>query len=123
LQWTINGHIFPDMPVFVVERGELVKVEIVNNTSSPHPMHLHGHHMLVLSRDGRAVSGSPWWSDTLEVEPHERYQVAFKANNPGIWMDHCHNLKHAAAGLTMHLAYVGVATPYTIGGPAHNHPE
>jgi FtsP/CotA-like multicopper oxidase with cupredoxin domain len=123
LQWTINGHIYPDMPVFVVQRGELVKVEIVNNTSAVHPMHLHGHHMLVLSRNGRAVSGSPWWSDTLEVEPHQRYEVAFRADNPGIWMDHCHNLKHAAAGLTMHLAYVGVATPFLIGGPVHNHPE
>ena len=38
-------------------------------------------------------------------------------------MDHCHNLKHAAAGLTMHLAYAGVATPFTIGGATHNHPE
>ena len=123
MQWTINGHIYPDVPVFVVRTGELVQVQIVNNTSSVHPMHLHGHHMLVLSRDGRAVSGSPWWSDTLDVSPHERYVVAFKANNPGIWMDHCHNLKHAAAGLTMHLAYVGVADALHDRRRAHNHPE
>jgi hypothetical protein len=38
-------------------------------------------------------------------------------------MDHCHNLSHAAAGLTMHLAYTGVTTPYEAGGAAHNHPE
>jgi FtsP/CotA-like multicopper oxidase with cupredoxin domain len=121
--WTLNGGIFPDVPVFIVQRGDLVKVEVVNDTGSVHPMHLHGHHMLVLSRDGKAVSGSPWWSDTLDVAPHERYEVAFRADNPGLWMDHCHNLRHAGDGLTMHLAYAGVTTPFTVGGAGHNHPE
>jgi FtsP/CotA-like multicopper oxidase with cupredoxin domain len=123
MHWTINGGIFPDVPVFVVERGDLVKVTIANDTGSVHPMHLHGHHVLVLSRNGVAVSGSPWWSDTLDVEPDERYDVAFRADNPGLWMDHCHNLPHAAEGLTMHLVYAGVSTPFTVGGASHNHPE
>ena len=109
--------------MFVVRTGDLVRVTIKNNTSKVHPMHLHGHHVLVLSRDGVAVSGSPWWSDTLEVQPHERYEVAFRADNPGIWMDHCHNLRHAAGGLTMHVAYIGYSTPFQTGTPAHNHPE
>lgn len=122
-QWTINGGIYPDVPVFMVERGDLVELTIVNDTSSPHPMHLHGHHVLVLSHDGRPVSGSPWWADTIGVEPGGRYVVAFRADNPGIWMDHCHNLRHAAKGLTMHVAYAGVTTPYTTGGHAHNRPE
>ena len=123
LHWTINGGIYPDVPVFMVERGDLVEVTIDNDTKAVHPMHLHGHHMLVLARDGVAASGSPWWTDTLDVEPGERYEVAFRADNPGIWMDHCHNLKHAAAGMTMHVAYAGVFTPFTTGGRAHNHPE
>ncbi len=122
-QWTINGGIYPRVPVFVVERGDLVRVTIVNKTSMVHPMHLHGHHMLVLSRNGVAVSGSPWWSDTLDVDPGERYVVAFRADNPGLWMDHCHNLRHAAQGLTMHVAYAGVTTPFQAGGHAANHPE
>lgn len=122
-QWTINGGIYPRVPMFMVDRGDLVRISIHNTTGAVHPMHLHGHHMLVLSRDGIPVSGSPWWSDTLNVEPGERYEVAFRADNPGIWMDHCHNLFHAAAGLTMHVAYLGVTTPYETGGAAHNHPE
>ena len=123
MHWTINGGIYPDVPVFVVEQGDLVKVTITNDTKSVHPMHLHGHHALVLSRNGEAVSGSPWWTDTLDVEPNDRYELAFRADNPGIWMDHCHNLKHAAEGLTMHVAYAGVQTPFRVGGRAHNHPE
>jgi FtsP/CotA-like multicopper oxidase with cupredoxin domain len=123
MQWTINGGIYPDVPMLMVERGDLVLLEIVNSTSKVHPMHLHGHHALVLSRDGRQMTGSPWWTDTLDVRPGERYELAFRADNPGLWMEHCHNLGHAAAGLTMHLGYVGVTTPFRTGGDAHNHPE
>ena len=123
LQWTINGGIFPDVPVFVVETGDLVHMTIANDTDAVHPMHLHGHHLLVLSRDGVPVSGSPWWTDTLNVEGGETYEVAFRANNPGIWMNHCHNLRHAADGLTMHVAYAGVTTPFRIGDATHNEPE
>jgi len=123
LQWSINGGIFPDVPMFVVEEGDLVEVTIENHSSSVHPMHLHGHRMRVLSRDGVAATGSPWWTDTLDVDPGDTYELAFRADNPGIWMDHCHNLRHAAAGLTLHLAYAGVTTPYRVGGTAHNHPE
>jgi FtsP/CotA-like multicopper oxidase with cupredoxin domain len=123
MQWTINGEIYPDVPVFLVRRGDLVEVTIENTASGVHPMHLHGHHMLVLSRDGVTASGSPWWVDTLDVANGERYVVAFRADNPGIWMDHCHNLRHAAKGLTMHVAYEGVQTPYAIGDDADNRPE
>ncbi|MFC5652516.1 multicopper oxidase domain-containing protein [Paenibacillus solisilvae] len=69
------------------------------------------------------TSGSPWWSDTLYVGPGERYEAAFLADNPGIWMDHCHNLDHAKVGMSMHLAYEGVTTPFVLGTESHNHPE
>lgn len=121
--YTINGHVFPDTPMFMVQEGDLVKVKIVNRGMVDHPMHLHGHHVLVLSHNGEPVTGSPWWSDTLGVNPGETYEVAFLANNPGIWMDHCHNLTHAKVGMTMHLGYIGVTTPYAVGSETHNHPE
>ncbi|HET9460894.1 MAG TPA: multicopper oxidase domain-containing protein, partial [Gaiellaceae bacterium] len=123
LQWALNGGIYPDVPVFVVEQGDLVEITIANDTKGIHPMHLHGHHVLVLSRDSEPTSGSPWWVDTLNVHPGERYVVAFRADNPGIWMDHCHNLRHAADGLTMHVAYARVTTPFLVGDAHHNTPE
>ena len=122
-QWAINGRIFPDVPTFHVDEGDLVEITIENDSDGDHPMHLHGHHVLVLSRDGKPASGSPWWPDTLNVEPGESYRVAFRADNPGIWMDHCHNLSHAADGLTMHVAYAGVTTPFDVGGEHGNEPE
>jgi FtsP/CotA-like multicopper oxidase with cupredoxin domain len=122
-QWAIDGGIYPDVPMFVVEEGDLVRVTITNDTDIVHPMHLHGHHALVLSRNGQPSTGSPWWTDTLNVEPGDAYAIAFRADNPGIWMDHCHNLGHAAAGLTMHLAYAGITTPFLVGGEHDNTPE
>ena len=122
-QWALNGKIYPDVPMFVVAQGDLVRVTIANRTRVVHPMHLHGHHALVLSRNGEPSTGSPWWTDTLNVDPGDEYVVAFRAENPGIWMDHCHNLGHAAAGLTMHVAYAGITTPFLVGGENDNTPE
>jgi FtsP/CotA-like multicopper oxidase with cupredoxin domain len=121
--WTINGRLFPDVPMFHVEEGDVVRMTIRNDSGDVHPMHLHGHHAIVLSRDGVAATGSPWVVDSLNVLDGETYEIVFLADNPGIWMDHCHHLDHAAEGLVAHLAYAGVAGSYEVGGPADNHPE
>jgi FtsP/CotA-like multicopper oxidase with cupredoxin domain len=123
LWWTINGHKYPDVPMFMVTEGDVVRMKISNTSGQSHPMHLHGHHAVVLTRNGTPSTGTPWWIDTLEVANNETYEVAFLADNPGIWMDHCHNLPHASEGLMTHLAYEGVSTPYKIGGPTSNKPE
>ena len=121
--WSVNGHLFPDLPMFVVEEGDVVRIHYENHSGDVHPMHLHGHHGVVLDRDGHPVTGSPWWFDSLDVRDGESYDVAFVADNPGIWMDHCHNLEHAAQGLVTHLMYAGVTEPFRVGGRARNEPE
>ncbi len=123
LWWTINGHMWPDVPMFMVDTGDIVQMTIANSSGEVHPMHLHGHHAVVLSRNGVAATGSPWWFDSLDVANGDTYVVAFVADNPGIWVDHCHNLQHAADGLLAHLAYSDVTTPYRVGGKAGNAPE
>jgi FtsP/CotA-like multicopper oxidase with cupredoxin domain len=121
--WTINGHLFPDTPMYMVQEGDVVTFEIDNHSGKSHPMHLHGHHAVVLSRDGTPASGSPWWVDSLEVPDGHTYVIAFEADNPGIWMDHCHNLPHAQQGLVSHLMYMGVTSSFLIGGKPGNQPE
>ena len=76
--WSVNGELYPDADVSRRGRG-LVKMTIRNDSGAAHPMHLHGHHFLVLSRNGRPVTGSPWWVDTLNLRSHERYEVGFRA--------------------------------------------
>jgi len=121
--WTINGQLFPDVPMFHVREDDVVVMRVINESAEVHPMHLHGHHVLVLSRDGTPASGSPWWVDSLDVHPGERYEIAFLADNPGIWSDHCHTLPHAVDGLVAHVMYEGITTPFTINGSRGNQPE
>ncbi|GIN21620.1 hypothetical protein J1TS3_27540 [Siminovitchia fordii] len=49
--------------------------------------------------------------------------MAFVADNPGMWMDHCHNLPHAAAGMMLHLMYDQVAPSYEMGTKPGNIPD
>ena len=94
-------------------RGDRVKVRIASRSTIEHPFHLHGHRVRVLSRNGAPATGSPWWTDTLNISTGEVYEMEFVADNPGIWMDHCHNFQHGANGMILHLAYQGVSTPYS----------
>ncbi|WP_147943134.1 multicopper oxidase family protein [Microbispora sp. CSR-4] len=109
---TVNGLAFPNIPTEVVRDGDLVRLTVVNRGRDTHPWHLHGHRVLVLSRNGHSVTGSPLWLDTFDVRPGEVWEVAFRADNPGLWMNHCHNLSHADLGMMLHLAYQGVTSPF-----------
>ncbi|MCW2876415.1 MAG: multicopper oxidase [Sphaerisporangium sp.] len=109
---TVNGYAFPSIPTQLVREGDLVHITVVNRGRETHPWHLHGHTVLVLARDGNAPTGSPVWLDTFDVRPGEVWDVAFRAGNPGMWMNHCHNLSHADLGMALHLAYEGVTTPF-----------
>ena len=123
LAQTVNGGVYPDIPPIMVTEGDRVRVRVVNRSFETHPMHPHGHHVLVLSVNGRSPTGSPLWLDTFDVQPGEVWEVALRADNPGIWMSHCHNLEHAISGMMFHLAYTGVSTPFTHGPGSPNAPE
>ncbi|WP_345097975.1 multicopper oxidase family protein [Planomonospora venezuelensis] len=122
LAHTVNGEVWPDISFPVVREGDLVKITVANRGRDTHPMHPHGHHVLVLSRNGVPAT-APVWTDTFDVGPGEVWEVAMRADNPGIWMSHCHDLSHAALGMTFHFAYEGVTTPYDAGHASGNHPE
>ena len=109
---TVNGRGHPSIPDQLVAEGDLVRFTVVNRSLETHPWHLHGHPVLILSRNGTPSSGSPLWMDTFDVRPGEVWEVAFRATNPGIWMNHCHNLPHAHQGMMLRLRYDGVTTPF-----------
>ncbi|MFC7549268.1 multicopper oxidase domain-containing protein [Plantactinospora sp. GCM10030261] len=121
---TVNGRGHPGIPDQLVAEGDVVRFTVVNRSLETHPWHLHGHPVLVLSRDGVPSTGSPLWMDTFDVRPGEVWEVAFRATNPGIWMNHCHNLPHAHQGMMLRLRYDGVTTPFdrsTGEGARHGH--
>ncbi|MBP0726847.1 multicopper oxidase family protein [Bacillus sp. RG28] len=124
MQYTINKKSFPNIPPLIVKKGDLVKVTLKNTSMMDnHPMHLHGHFFQILSKNGIPVTGSPIIKDTLSLKPGEEYVVAFKADNPGNWMFHCHDLHHAAAGMVSEVKYEGYKTDYKPNASAGNMPE
>ncbi len=95
--WAFNGRVDPpDEPIVAAKPGETVVIEIINDTSWPHAMHLHGHHFRRLGEDGAPGA----LRDTTLVAPGDRADLAFVADNPGAWLLHCHMLEHSAAGMS-----------------------
>ena len=121
--YTINGKLFMQGAPLVVRRGQRVEISFVNKSVAAHPMHLHGHRMQVLSLNGEPVTGAPLYQDTVMALPGKTTTVAFTADNPGVWMLHCHELHHAAAGMDTLLQYQGSPRLAQLGGTAGNNPE
>lgn len=99
--WAINDTVANKLkmpPLLEVSKGTSVKLTLENQTAFSHPMHLHGHHMKLLTVNDNPVSEARW-VDTPLLQPNQRMELAFVADNPGDWLLHCHALEHHAAGL------------------------
>jgi FtsP/CotA-like multicopper oxidase with cupredoxin domain len=83
--------------------GDQVKLRLVNEMDSDHPMHhpfhVHGAgRFLVLSRGGVAEPNLVW-KDTVLVRTGETVDILLDVTNPGIWMAHCHIAEHHESGM------------------------
>jgi FtsP/CotA-like multicopper oxidase with cupredoxin domain len=83
--------------------GERVKIRLVNEMDSDHPMHhpfhLHGAgRFLVLARDGVSEPNLVW-KDTVLVRTGQTVDILFDVTNPGLWMAHCHIAEHMQSGM------------------------
>jgi FtsP/CotA-like multicopper oxidase with cupredoxin domain len=101
--WTINNQVYPNVEPLVVREGERVRMAYFNRSMMPHPMHLHGHFFKVVNP---SLPQERWISkDTIIVNPMQRVDIEFQANNPGNWFHHCHNLYHMEAGMANVVVY------------------
>jgi FtsP/CotA-like multicopper oxidase with cupredoxin domain len=83
--------------------GEQVKIRLVNEMDSDHPMHhpfhIHGAgRFLILSRDGVAERNLVW-KDTVLVRTGETVDILLDVTHPGVWMAHCHIAEHHESGM------------------------
>ena len=83
--------------------GDQVKIRLVNEMDSDHPMHhpfhIHGAgRFLILSRDG-VVEPNLVWKDTVLVRTGETVDILLDVTNPGLWMAHCHIAEHHESGM------------------------
>ena len=83
--------------------GDRVKIRLVNEMDSDHPMHhpfhIHGAgRFLVLARDG-VVEPNLVWKDTVLVRTGETVDILLDVTNVGRWMAHCHIAEHHESGM------------------------
>lgn len=90
---SLNGKSFPATEPMVLEQGQWAAVHYYNEGLTAHPMHLHQMPQLVYAKDGIPLD-HPYWADTINVAPGERYSVLFHAEDIGTWVWHCHILTH-----------------------------
>jgi FtsP/CotA-like multicopper oxidase with cupredoxin domain len=92
--FSINGKGFPYTQPIIAKKGEKLRIRYMNEGLTIHPMHLHGLEQLVFAKDGWNLS-SPYYCDTLNIAPGERYDVIVDCHTTGVWAFHCHILSHA----------------------------
>jgi FtsP/CotA-like multicopper oxidase with cupredoxin domain len=83
--------------------GDRVKLRLVNEMDSDHPMHhpfhVHGAgRFVVLARDG-VTEENYVWKDTVLLRTGEIVDVLLDVTNPGRWMAHCHIAEHHESGM------------------------
>jgi FtsP/CotA-like multicopper oxidase with cupredoxin domain len=83
--------------------GDQVKIRLVNEMDSDHPMHhpfhVHGAgRFLIMSRNG-VVESNLVWKDTVLVRTGETVDILLDITEPGVWMAHCHIAEHHESGM------------------------
>ncbi|KAH7048258.1 iron transport multicopper oxidase FET3 precursor, partial [Macrophomina phaseolina] len=109
----INPAIYGQANAYVVEAGDIVQLVVnsnepvtTNTSGRGHPMHLHGHTFQVVGQYGSPWDGDaskfpavPMKRDTTVLFTGGSLVIRFRADNPGVWMFHCHNEWHLDAGM------------------------
>jgi FtsP/CotA-like multicopper oxidase with cupredoxin domain len=93
--WTLDNKTVKEADRILINKGEVLRVVITNNSMMRHPMHLHGHDFRVLNSQGEY---SPL-KNVIDIMPMETDTIEFAANQSGNWFFHCHILFHMMAGM------------------------
>jgi CopA family copper-resistance protein len=94
--WSFDGEKYSEKTEPLAFRhNERVRVNLINHTMMPHPIHLHGHFFEV-------VNGNPGhhpMKNVVNVLPGGKASFEFTADALGDWAFHCHMLLHMHSGM------------------------
>ncbi|KXN86655.1 Iron transport multicopper oxidase fio1 [Leucoagaricus sp. SymC.cos] len=101
---------------FVVNHMDVVDLVIKNADAGKHPFHLHGHKPMLVGRSQDYTSDDPTLNppveegqsnpmrrDTVHIPSMGSVTLRVVADNPGVWLFHCHIEWHLEAGLAFQL--------------------
>ncbi|MBV7561898.1 multicopper oxidase family protein [Pseudomonas sp. sia0905] len=95
--WDINDKTCADRPIASLKKDGHYIFVLRNMAQYQHPIHLHGLIFKVLDSNRRKIE--PYYTDTFLLGKNETARIAFVADNPGVWMFHCHVIDHMETGL------------------------
>ncbi|KAI1002996.1 Iron transport multicopper oxidase [Podosphaera aphanis] len=97
---------------FVLDKMQTIEIVVNNFDNGKHPFHLHGHTFQTIARsvDGAGsfdpknsthtnYPAVPMRRDTVLLHPQGHVVLRFRADNPGVWLFHCHIEWHVDQGL------------------------
>jgi FtsP/CotA-like multicopper oxidase with cupredoxin domain len=94
--WSMDGVTYTDKTEPLPFRhNERVRVNLINHTMMPHPIHLHGHFFEVVN----GQKGQYPRKNVVNVLPGAKVTFDFTADAMGDWAFHCHMLMHMHAGM------------------------
>ncbi|ORY04117.1 Cupredoxin [Clohesyomyces aquaticus] len=109
----IDNNTIPNVPgpllIDVPNLGEWIYIVLESAIPLPHPIHLHGHDFLVLAQgEGNYTHGetpvnfeNPPRRDTVLLPGAGHLLIAWKSDNPGSWLLHCHIGWHTSMGFAL----------------------
>jgi manganese oxidase len=102
---TINGKAYPSTDIIRLKLCQTVKLRFIgSNNNFIHPMHVHGGPFTVVARDGQLLPPQARFRrpDTVNVGSGQRYDVVWRARQPGTWLIHCHIGHHTTNNTEIH---------------------
>ncbi|HJR15792.1 MAG TPA: multicopper oxidase family protein [Gemmatimonadales bacterium] len=107
----INGRTFDMNRVDEqIPLGQVERWVFHNDSTLPHPVHLHGTHFQVVARRGGRNRVFPYeagWKDTVLVMPLETVEVLVTFDlYRGVFPLHCHNLQHEDMGMMLNVEVI-----------------
>lgn len=83
--YLVNGKTAPFIPALEVLNGERVRLHIINTLDEAVPLHLSGHRFEITGINGSDPLEPRVVRDTVTINPSDRIDLEFTANNPGVW--------------------------------------
>jgi FtsP/CotA-like multicopper oxidase with cupredoxin domain len=105
--YAVNGKVYPAVDPIVVNKGDRVKLRLLNPSSATlYELRLAGHAFTVTHADGNAIM--PVETDVLRIGMGERYDVTFTADHPGYWLLAARESGYGEGELRIPVRYKGV---------------
>ena len=103
-RWGFDGKTLAEDSVIPVSAGEILRIELINDTMMHHPLHLHGHFFRLLNGKGDHAP----LKHTVDVPPMGKRVIEWVADEEAKdWFFHCHLLYHMDAGMARVFSYRG----------------